>query len=140
MMFFYDGNLKDISLLEFENTVTIDAGNGYTDNIRKLYDVITASPHYFVLTNQQALLRNEWLWDEQTHEPRLCFKDERDGKWRPVGRFTKADIKFTHNLEKMFIEGGFSKRSYKRKANRKAREILRFRIDAKEDNDEEEDE
>lgn len=137
MMFFYDGNLKDITETEMETECLIDAGDGYTNNLRSMFKVITDNKCNKVITNQVELLDNKWLWDTKIHAPKLCLRDSKDGKWKPVGRFTKKDIKNSTNLIKMFTMDEFRDYAYKAAAERVPRDLLRFRIKDKEESEEE---
>jgi hypothetical protein len=129
MMFFYDGKLTDIAESEMESEDLIDAGDGYTSNMKRLGEILRDGDPHMVITNQIELLNNTWLWDTKTHTSKLCLKDERDGHWKPIGRFTKRDLKNGNNLAKMYMNGEFAKKSYPKVAKREPRDLIRFRLE-----------
>lgn len=129
MLFFYDGNLSDVASFDIGRDEIIDAGDGYTSNMTKFMELLSDNKLHNIITNQVELLDNKWLWDTRTHKPRLCLRDAGDGKWKPVGRFTKKDIKNSHSLKRMFMKGEFTKRARKGTAERIPRDLLRFRIE-----------
>lgn len=127
MMFFYDGKLSDVSGGDDEQ-IKIDAGDGWTDNLRKFSEVMMSDKKYMVITNQIGLLNNTWLWDTNTHKPSLCLLDKSDGKWKPVGRFTKQHIKNSRNLAKMFLEGAFREKAYREAAPRVRGKFIQYEV------------
>ena len=127
MMFFYDGKLSDVIGEGMEEETVIDAGDGYTANMKLLSKILGDQLQHKVITNQIALLNNKWLWDFEHKKPKLCFKDQ-NGVWKPVGRFTKKDLKYSHGLMKMFMTGEFADKAYRRAAVKQPKEMLRFRI------------
>lgn len=128
-MFFYDGNLEDL-IGESADFKVIDAKNGYTNNIEEMKKVLRSSVSHLVLTNQVALLNKRWLWDKETHEPKLYLRDKSDGKWKHVSRFTRVDIKYNTGIEVLFRRGEFDvDKAYMEKAKRKRRQTLKLRIE-----------
>lgn len=124
MMFFYDGPLSDIATTDMENEDVVDAKDGYTNNMDAIKKIVDDNKVHLVVSNQVKLLDNALLWDHVSHRPRLCLLDKSDGKWKPVGRFTKKDIKYVSNLEKMFLNGEFNERAYKTVAKKKPRNLI----------------
>lgn len=129
MLFFYDGPLSDISSsAKMDEFDLIDAGDGYTLNMQAIKKIIKDKKMRRVMTNQVKLLDNAFLWDKKSHRPKLCLQDKNDGKWKPVGRFTKKDIKNLTSLENMYTNGEFVEKAYQCTAKRVPRDLLRFRI------------
>ena len=124
MMFFYDGPLTDIATTEMETEDLIDAKDGYSSNMEAMRKIIKDDKVHMVVSNQIKLLDNTLLWDHTAHRPKLCLLDKKDGKWKPVGRFVKREIRYNNNLEKMYIVGEFADRAYRSSAPRKPRRLV----------------
>ena len=126
-LFYYDGNLEDLVKEKAEYQV-IDAKDGYKNNIERIKKLKRSSVSHLILTNQVALLNNEYVWSTEKHEPVVYLKDPSDGKWKHIRRFTRMDIKHTHNLERLYRSGEFDvDKAYREKAKKKTRELFRFR-------------
>ncbi len=127
-MFFYDGNLEDISPNELSGCEVIDAKEGYTANMKQLEKVLNHDKYKLVLTNQIAMLNMEWLWDRNLHRTKLFLKDPSDGKWKLAERFTKKQVKFNTNIQAFFCNGEFKRdRAFKNPFS-KRRELVKFRL------------
>ena len=113
MLFFYDGPLTDIATTDMESEDLVDAKDGYSNNMAAMRKLIKDDKVHLVLSNQIKVLDNMLLWDHVAHRPKLCFLDKSDGKWKPAGRFIKKELKYIHNLEKMFLNGEFAEKAYK---------------------------
>ena len=136
MMFFHDGNLSEIAETDTEVQVRIDAGDGISNNMKRLNEVLESKMPYIVVTNQVALLNTDWLWDKTKHHPNLCLLDRSDKKWKPVGRFTKKVIRNKTNIESMAVNGEFQKTASKEKIQPMTRNVLKFRITQEDGKDE----
>lgn len=128
-MFYYEGNLEDLVQEKAEYKL-IDARDGYKNNLNAMQKVLRSTVSHLVLTNQVALLNNKFVWNKEKHEPVVYLKDKSDGKWKIIGRFTKLDLKYTHDLEKLYRNGEFDReKAFREKAERKPRDIFKFRME-----------
>lgn len=127
-LFFYDGKLSDITTTGMETEDLIDAADGYTNNMIRLHEILSDNKVHRVVSNQFGFLDSAMLWDCETHRSKLYLKDKHDGAWKPVGRFTKKQIKSATNIFRMYQNGEFNDRAYKRSA-KLSRNVMRFKID-----------
>lgn len=46
------------------------------------------------------------FWDEENHRHNIFLKDK-NGKWRRIQDYVDKDLRFAHNIEKLYIAGEF---------------------------------
>lgn len=128
-LFFYDGNLENISTEDMPECEVIDAKYGVTANLQALRKIINKKSGFMVLTNQVAALNMEWLWSKETHRTKLLLLDEHDQVWKRAERFTKKQIKFNTNIEAFYLRGEFrTEKAYRDLCKKVPRRFIEFKI------------
>lgn len=105
-IFFYDGDLADLGMEDAAETV--DAKYGYSNNMETVAAMERDQKLHQVVTNQIALLDAKRVWNKVTHEPDIYLRDKKDGNWKSICRFTKTNISYSHDIEKMYKTGEFN--------------------------------
>lgn len=110
IIYFEDGSITDDSVysgVTGEELIKINAGSGLSANYNKL--VAIEKERAFntrVYTNSIVALSNRWCWDEENKIPQLYIRNS-VGKWENITHFTNREIRYAHNLEKMYMNGEF---------------------------------
>lgn len=110
IIFFEDGSITNESIYSItgEELIKVDAAHGFTANYNKL--VAIEKDRDFdtrIYTNSLVALSNRWCWDEENKIPQLYLRNK-DNEWENITHFTDKELRNTHNLEKIYVAGGFN--------------------------------
>lgn len=105
-VYFEDGKLgKPVSV----GVYVVDAANGPTWCMKTLKDIQKYNPNATVYTNYLGALSFDFSWDRDENES-CAFIRNRDGHWRNVQNLTSRELRFAHNIPKMYMAGAFVQR------------------------------
>ena len=109
IVFFENGSIADKEL--HINAIKIDAGNGYNACRKELNRIRNTLPfNTVVYTNSLDAFSNFWCWDEEKKMPMIYIRDENDyNEWKLISEMTDRQLRIAHNLEKMYVNGIFTK-------------------------------
>ena len=108
ILYFEDGPLYETKVFY---DVYIDASDGFSSCRRRFENVSkTYEKNVRVYTNSLYGFSNYFCWDEEKKMPMIYIRDK-EGKWINIcdtcyGR----EIRYAHNLEKMYLNGCFDER------------------------------
>lgn len=89
------------------NCIWIDAGSGHTTCRNKLWEIYHEMPKdQRVYTNSLDAFSNTWCWDDDSKIPMIYVRTE-NREWRLISEMTDKELRFAHNLSKMYIAGCF---------------------------------
>ena len=124
-IFFWDGNLNvmpptvrhSIGKMQAENNTLfseVNAGIGVSACNDALEWYKISPKNCFVLTNYLQALNCD-LFDKKMYEGGYLIKelfylwDARQEKWAPIEEFTDKELRYPHNLARIYLSGGFDK-------------------------------
>ena len=115
-IYFVDGYLSQVVKSEFlsvcaKNNITgifINADKGISSCIKEAQGYNNSYPDSYILTNQITLFTNEYAWVNGKCEAYIY--QHADNQFVNVQKLTDKDIRFPHNLQKMYIAGSFGTR------------------------------
>lgn len=106
---FYDGPIKRWSRpTSFTHYNTVDAGAGYTNNVRELeaYQKFWGD-NTIVLTNSMVALTHDFGWNQSEKHTDIYFYIESEHDFIRCDRLTFREIREGHNIAKLFMAGEF---------------------------------
>ena len=109
IIYFEDGSITNESLYSVtgEEIIKVDAAQGCTSNYNRL--VAIEKERDFdtrIYTNSLVALSNRWCWDEVNNIPQLYIRNQNE-EWENITHFTEKEIRYAHNLEKLYMGGTF---------------------------------
>lgn len=104
-IYFEDGKLN--ANTEVSPRYIVDASNGYSENKRELDRIKENDYNSTVYTNQIIALSNEYCWNENLGVPELYLRVS-NGKFKRADELTDRELRQAHNLEKLYVNGGFN--------------------------------
>lgn len=114
-IYFFDGRLEDIhNIIDIDfvylgNVITIDGADGPQCNRKELH---RCKEHVYerdviILTNSLVALSHDYGWnEEENHTDIYLWIDELHDFIR-IDRLTAKEIRYAHNIEKMYLAGAF---------------------------------
>lgn len=109
-VYFVDGNIMFMDNMPGVAADKIDAVNGYSksldvvEGIRKFYP----DDNFNIVTNCPWFLSNDYTWNAELKRPEIYLWVEKEKTWKNITELTERDIKFAHNIEKMWRAGEFT--------------------------------
>lgn len=115
-IYFVDGSLSPVVISEFNkvcekhkiNGIVVNADKGVSSCRKDAQSYSISYPNSYILTNQITLLTNEYAWVNGKCEAYIY--QHADNQFVSVQKLTDKDIRFPHNLQKMYIAGSFGTR------------------------------
>lgn len=97
-----------------DNIYSLDATAGVTrcreslDKYKKFDDIVNkeSGKHIVLYTNCILALGSRYTWDDDNKMYHLYLRDS-NGQWRNVKEFTHRELRYAHNLMKMYLAGDF---------------------------------
>lgn len=86
----------------------VDAQYGYYDNHRRL-DLFNqvSDENTIIYTNSLVALDNRYCWNDKKKCCDLYLRNIA-GEWKPCQELTEREIRYGHNLEKLYVNGIFN--------------------------------
>ncbi len=111
VVFFEDGSVNNPLFIDGKEILTVDAGMGFSNCRKRLRYIKDNYPFDTeVYTNSLDAFSNFWSWDEEKKMPMIYIRDK-EGKWINIcDTCYGKEIRYAHNLEKLYIGGGFDER------------------------------
>ena len=110
IIYFENGSITNESMysdITGEELIKVDAGDGLSANYNKLVAIEKKRDfNTKVYTNSIIALSNRWCWDEENKIPQLYIRNRND-EWENITHFIDREIRYAHNLEKMYMNGVF---------------------------------
>ena len=107
-IYFEDGGLRNGEEQRLGCDISIDAGDGYSNNNRileildkKTFDRNRVS----VYTNSLVAISNSYCWNDETNRPEIYFRSPKTGDFVHVYELTNAKIRRSQNLLAMYRSG-----------------------------------
>lgn len=100
-IYFYDGDLEDISDSPLEK---VDAKYGPSANLR-LLQALHAADTKEIITNSLVALSHEYGYDHHENHTDIHLWIDELHRFIRIDRLTKKDIRWAHNIEKMYLAG-----------------------------------
>ena len=111
-IYFEDGRLRDYELLLFDYDYEVDAKDGYMCNREELYGIKDTYGGSKIYTNSLVALDNRYCWNDELKVPELYIRTSKEQEFVRVDKLTDREIRESHNLLKLYIDGEFqSKKS-----------------------------
>ena len=102
-IYFYDGDLEDWSDNPLEK---IDAKHGPSANLRLLQVLYVVNTEQ-VITNSLVALSHEYGWNHHENHTDIYLWIDELHRFIRIDMLVKKDIKWAHNIEKMYLAGAF---------------------------------
>lgn len=122
IVLFEDGRLKRMfrlgnvlnGIVSGDDIYSLDATVGVTrcreslDKYKEFDDIVNKEngKHMVLYTNCILALNSQYTWDDSSKMYHLYLRDS-DGQWRNVKEFTHRELRYAHNLMKMYLAGSF---------------------------------
>lgn len=91
---------------EIDFYTRINADRGYSDNLKHAERCKNDSLEHVIFTNQIALLSHEFGWRNDLEEPERIYI-YKAGKLIHVRELTNKEIRESHNIMQMYMNGAF---------------------------------
>ena len=99
------------SSLPFEPDYVVDASNGVTSNLKYLDSIEEMSrlrkKDFILYTNSILALSNKYAWNEKTNSSEIYIRRWKDEDFININDLTDREIRYAHNIAKMYINGEF---------------------------------
>ena len=111
-IYFYDGDLKNAAFPQslYNNKVhtlnVVDGRYGPKANTEQLDETLKL-PRQFILTNSLIALSHKYGWNEEENHTDIYLYVEELDKYVRIDELTDKDIRYAHNIEKMYLSGVF---------------------------------
>lgn len=105
-VYFVDGMVRQANVPKDENYYVVDACQGYSQCVLSLEEIMQHRPDSAVLTNFVGATSPDVCFNKSTNKFDLFFEGN-DGQWHNVHELTDKDIRYAHNIEKMYKAGSF---------------------------------
>ena len=106
-IYFEDDQLISTIRLPVSPNYVIDAKMGYTNCEQMLEDIKDNQPSAVVYTNHFGAFSNKWAWNEELKVPEIYIRAGEHMIFTRIDALTERELRFAHNLEKMYIAGSF---------------------------------
>ena len=106
-IYFEDGKLEEEKLLSFKPDYTIDAGFGFSANVKFLDVLSQDNTDYIIYTNSILAFDNRYAWNEELQAPEIYIRAGNDKLFTRIDELTERELREGHNLAKMYITGEF---------------------------------
>ena len=106
-IYFEDDQLVSAIRLPVRPDQIIDATMGYTNCENMLEDIKLNKPDAVIYTNHIGAFSNEWAWNEELKVPEIYIRAGEHMIFTRIDALTERELRFAHNLEKMYIAGSF---------------------------------
>ena len=110
-IYFEDGELRTMYQLPIKDYFKVDASKGYSENIKDLDIMRENNYNATVYTNQIAALSNTYCWESALQVPELYIRAGEHMLFTMIDKLTNRQLRESHNLMKMYINGEFSGKS-----------------------------
>lgn len=117
-IYFWDGSLNSVwKIPEPEDGVRVyvDGANGYSFNEGQLeFFQANKNQNYYVIANDTQALSFDWLVSHYENiadanlRGRIYLFHRNELRWLPIESFTDKELRYPHNLEKMYRAGAFN--------------------------------
>ena len=107
-IYFEDGELRPDFNLSFTYTKRIDAGKGFSNNLKELDELMKSNPGATVYTNSLVALSNTYAWNETLKVPMIFVRPSPFSGFSRIDYLTEKEICRAHNILYMYMNGGFS--------------------------------
>lgn len=107
-IYFEDGELVSSGYLPIDRYIVVNAGSGVNTNIKVLDDIKEYNPNAVVYTNSIFAFSNIYAWNEELEVPEVYIRTGKDGIFTRIDYLTDKELRFAHNLAKMYVAGTFS--------------------------------
>ena len=106
-IYFEDGKLEDEKLLPITLDYIIDAGLGFSANVKFLDVLSQSNPNCIIYTNSIFAFDNRYAWNEKLQAPEVYIRAGNDTLFTRVDKLTNRELREGHNLARMYIAGEF---------------------------------
>lgn len=111
-IYFEDGVLTATQSLQLGCDHIINASTGYSNNERVLDRIMKEKPNASIYTNSVVPLIDSaiYCWDDNAKVFELYIRDNKTNEFLRVDKLTNRELRFGHNLMKMYRSGEFERR------------------------------
>lgn len=106
-IFFEDGILRDSSQLPFTCYVVVNASCGVSRNIAVLDELACSEPDAIVYTNSIFAFSNVYAWNDESNVPEIYIRSGENTEFTRIDKLTEKELRYAHNLAKMYVAGSF---------------------------------
>lgn len=106
-IYFEDGLLVNLQDVSGGFIIKIDAAEGPRANQYSLNCAKKYHPDAVIYTNSLIALSNDYAWNEKLEVPEIYIRAGEDMKFYRIDRLTERELRFAHNICKMYLAGAF---------------------------------
>ena len=111
-IYFEDSRLYNTDTLSFEPDYVVDASLGVTHSLNYLNNLDELSrmrnKDFILYTNSILALSNRYAWNEKTNSSEIYIRRWKDEDFININDLTNREIRYAHNIAKMYINGEFN--------------------------------
>jgi hypothetical protein len=105
-VYFEDSKLLPISVADIGKYHVVDATYGPTACEKDLAWYSRHCPQDIIYTNYLGAMSFDYSWDKENDRCE-CYIRNSDGYWINIQNMTNRELRFAHNIPKMYIAGEF---------------------------------